>query len=69
MHYLLDKILRNSLKITLLCEMLLYMPHRVGKKQLEGKSSRAIVCTILDERRRAMILDSSKVYLKGTSFL
>ena len=42
--------------------------HRVGKKQLEGKSSRAIVCTILDERKRAMILDSSKVYLKGTSF-
>ena len=31
-------------------------------------SSQAIVCTILDERKRAMILDSSKVYLKGTSF-
>ena len=42
--------------------------HRVGKKQLEGKSSLAIVCTILDERKRAIILDSNKVYLKGTSF-
>ena len=26
------------------------------------------VCTIFDERKRAMILDSSKMYLKGTSF-
>ena len=49
-------------------DVIVYATHRVGKKQLEGKTSRAIVCTILDERRRAMILDSSKVYLKGTSF-
>ena len=49
-------------------DVIVYAAHRVGKKQLEGKSSRAIVCTILDERKRAMILDSSKVYLKGTSF-
>ena len=66
--YLLQRIIRNSLKITLLCEMLLYMSHiRLAKKQREGKSSRATVCTILDEHKRAIILDSSKVYLKGTS--
>ena len=28
----------------------------------------AIVCIILDEHKRAIILDSSRVYLKGTSF-
>ena len=49
-------------------DVIVYAAHRVGKKQLEGKTSRAIVCTILNERRRAMILDSSKVYLKGTSY-
>ena len=49
-------------------DVIVYAAHRVGKKQLEGKSYRAIVCTTLDERKRAMILDSSKVYLKGTSF-
>ena len=38
-------------------DVILYAAHRVGKKQLEGKSSRAIVCTTLDERKRAIIQD------------
>ena len=35
---------------------------------LEGKFCRAMVCTILDECNRAIILDISRVYLKCTSF-
>ena len=49
-------------------DVIVYAAHRVGKKRQEGKSSRATVCTILDERKRAIILDNSKVYLIGTSF-
>lgn len=49
-------------------DVVVYAAHRVGKKRLEGVSSRAIVCTILDERKRTIILDSSRVYLKGTNF-
>ena len=44
--------------------VIVYAAHRVGKKQLEGMSSLVIVCTVLDERKRAIILDNSKVYLK-----
>ena len=45
-----------------------YATHRVGKKRLEGTFCRAIVCRILGECKRAIVLDSSRVYLKGTSF-
>ena len=49
-------------------DVAVYAAHRVGKKRLEGATCRAIVCRILDERKRAMILDSSRVYLKGSKF-
>ena len=49
-------------------DIIAYATHRVGKNQLKGTSSRAIVCTILDEHKWAIILHRSKVYLKGTSF-
>ena len=37
-------------------------------KRSTGTFCRAIACTILDERKGATILDSTRVYLKGTRF-
>ena len=49
--------------------VIVYAAHRVGKKRSKGTFCRAIVCTILDECKKATTLDSNRVYLKGTSFL
>ena len=42
-------------------DVTIYAVHRDGKKRLEGTFCRAIVCTILDGCKRAIILDSSRV--------
>ena len=39
----------------------------MGKRRDDGKA-RAIVCTLMDARKRAILLDSNRVYLKGTYF-
>lgn len=49
-------------------EVVVFGAHRVGRKRDENLSHRAIVCTMLDTRKREIILDSSRIYLKGTSF-
>ena len=50
-------------------DVMVYGPHRVGRKRLKGKfACVSIVLTILNDRKRSIILDSSKVYLKGTIF-
>lgn len=41
--------------------------HRVGKKREDSKRPKLIVCTIMDARKRQIILDNSSTYLKGTS--
>ena len=48
-----------------------YATHRVGNKRLEGTFCRAIVCRILGECKRAIILDSSRVtcVFQGYKFL
>ena len=49
-------------------DVMVYGAHRVGWKRLEGESCWAIVCIILDDRKISIILDTSKEYLKDTSF-
>lgn len=49
-------------------EVTVFGAHRVGRKRDENLGHRAIVCTMLDTRKREIILDSSKIYLNGTSF-
>ena len=63
MHSYSPKTSRNSLRIALL-----YGAHEIALKRLERESCRAIVCTILFDRKRVIILNSSKVCLKCTNF-
>lgn len=46
-------------------DVVVYGAHRVGKKKPE--TTRAIVCTLLDARKRAIILENARIYLKDTS--
>lgn len=46
-------------------DVVIYGAHRVGKKKPE--THRAIVCTMLDARKRAIILDNARLYLKDSS--
>ena len=41
--------------------------HRVGKKSEDGKRPKIIICTIMDTRKRQIILDNSSIYLRGTN--
>lgn len=41
--------------------------HRVGKKTEDGQRPKIIICTIMDTRKRQIILDNSSTYLKGTN--
>ncbi|MCO5581281.1 hypothetical protein L7F22_035160 [Adiantum nelumboides] len=43
-----------------------YGAHRVGKQGVSRSGERSIVCTMVDETKRKIILDNSWVYLKGT---
>ncbi|MCO5560135.1 hypothetical protein L7F22_013742 [Adiantum nelumboides] len=43
-----------------------YGAHRVGKQGASRSGERPIVCTMVDETKRKIILDNSWVYLKGT---
>ena len=43
-----------------------YGAHRVGKKRPDA--SRGVVCTMLDERKRIIILENACFYLKGTEY-
>lgn len=45
-------------------DVVIYGAHRVGKKQPE--KHRAIVCTMLDARKRAIILENARIYLKDS---
>lgn len=45
-------------------DVVVYGAHRVGKKKPEA--TRAIVCTLLDARKRAIILENARIYLKGS---
>ena len=49
-------------------DVMVYGAHRVGQKRLKGESCPAIVCIILDDSKRVIVLDNKKVYLKGTNF-
>ena len=49
-------------------DVMVYVAHRVGQKRLKGKSCPAIVCIILDDSKRVIVLDNKRVYLKGTNF-
>ncbi|MCO5557562.1 hypothetical protein L7F22_011128 [Adiantum nelumboides] len=44
----------------------IYGAHRVGKQGASRSGERPIVCTMVDETKRKIILDNSWVYLKGT---
>ena len=46
-------------------DVVVYGAHRVGKKKPE--TNRAIVCTLLDARKRAIILENARIYLKDSS--
>ncbi len=45
-------------------DVVVYGTHRVGKKKLAN--NRAIVCTLLDARKRAIILENARIYLKDS---
>lgn len=45
-------------------DVVVYGAHRVGKKKPE--TNRAIVCTLLDARKRAIILENARMYLKDS---
>lgn len=45
-------------------DVVVYGAHRVGKKKLD--THRAIVCTLLDARKRAIILENARIYLKDS---
>ena len=49
-------------------DVMLYRAYRVGQKRLKGESCPAIVCIILDDSKRVIVLDNKRVYLKGTNF-
>ena len=46
--------------------IMVYGAHRVGKQGVARSGERPIVCTMIDETKRKIILDSSAIYLKGT---
>ncbi|MCO5615115.1 hypothetical protein L7F22_069404 [Adiantum nelumboides] len=43
-----------------------YGAHRAGKKRTDAH--RAVVCTMLDARKRTIILENARFYLKGTEY-
>ena len=43
-----------------------YGAHRVGKHGVTRFGERPIVCTMIDDTKRRIILENSWVYLKGT---
>ncbi|MCO5603026.1 hypothetical protein L7F22_057169 [Adiantum nelumboides] len=43
-----------------------YGAHRVGKKRTDAH--RPVVCTMLDARKRTIILENEHFYLKGTQY-
>ena len=45
---------------------MVYGAHRVGKKKPD--TNRAIVCTLLDARKRAIILENARIYLKDSPY-
>ncbi|MCO5613380.1 hypothetical protein L7F22_067656 [Adiantum nelumboides] len=45
-------------------DVVVYGAHRVGKQKSDA--SRAIVCTLLDARKRAIILENARIYLKDS---
>ncbi|MCO5571117.1 hypothetical protein L7F22_024849 [Adiantum nelumboides] len=47
-------------------DVVVYGAHRVGKKKTEGQ--RAVVCTLLDARKRSIILESARLYLKNSPY-
>ncbi|MCO5559623.1 hypothetical protein L7F22_013224 [Adiantum nelumboides] len=47
-------------------KVMVYGAHRVGKHGTSRSGERPIVCTMVDETKRKIILDNSWVYLKGT---
>ena len=46
-------------------DVVVYGAHRVGKKKPD--TNRAIVCTLLDARKRTIILDNARIYLQGST--
>lgn len=48
--------------------VVVYGAHRVGRMQEGMANKRAIVCTVMDARKRAIILDSSRIYLKSSPY-
>ena len=40
--------------------------HRVSRQKVDETRPKIIVCTVMDERKRTIILDSSSTYLRGT---
>ncbi|MCO5573784.1 hypothetical protein L7F22_027558 [Adiantum nelumboides] len=47
-------------------DVVVYGAHRVGKKKTEGH--RAVVCTLLDARKRSIILENARFYLKNSPY-
>ena len=45
-----------------------YGAHRVGKPGAPRSTARAIVCTMVDDTKRNIIIEHSRFYLKGTTF-
>ena len=45
-------------------DVTVYGAHRVGKKKPD--TNRAIVCTLLDARKRSIILENARIYLKDS---
>eukprot|EP00250_Pteridium_aquilinum_P028663 c37579_g1_i1 orf=347-589(+) len=45
-------------------DVVVYGSHRVGKRKSD--LNQAIVCTMLDARKRGIVLDNAKFYLKDT---
>lgn len=45
-------------------DVVVYGAHRVGKQKPDAP--RTVVCTLLDARKRAIILDNARVYLKNS---
>ena len=49
-------------------DVAVYGAQWVGRMQEGMSSKRAIVCTVMDARKRAIIIDNSKIYLKGSPY-
>lgn len=47
-------------------DLTIFGAHRVGKKN--ANANRAIVCTMLDARKRTLILENARFYLKDSTF-